>query len=59
MYRQRMRKVRILTHLPGVVGDVDVLAIDDPLVRRGSQGHGQQEQEQSVHDETCCVLSKW
>ena len=36
--------------LPGIVGDVDVLSVDDPGVRRGGKSHsGQQEKYQSVH----------
>ena len=44
--------------LPGIVGNVHIGSIDDPGVRRGSQGHSRQQKEyQSVHDEEWCEVS--
>ena len=40
------------THLPGVVGNVDIVAVDDPRVEGGAEGHSRQNEEyKSVHDE--------
>ena len=45
--------------LPGVVGNVHIGSIDDPGVRRGSQGHSRQEKEyQSVHDDDDGVMGQ-
>ena len=41
-----------LTHLPGIVGDVHIVAVNDPLIDGGSQGHRQKNHKyQSIHDE--------